>query len=94
MDVNGARVAREGVAPDPLEQLVAREHEPAMVEQLPEQIELLGCEVYGAASDGNAVRGWIDEKVAHLDGAVADALRCASQMGADAGEEFPGNEDC
>src|SRR5262245_7525264 len=42
VDVDRPSVAGEGVAPDALEQLVARQHEPAVVEQLPEQIELLG----------------------------------------------------
>src|SRR5579864_1022439 len=42
--VNGSRVAGEGVAPDPLEQLVARQDEPTVVEQFPEEIELLRCE--------------------------------------------------
>src|SRR5918996_3139280 len=41
VDVDGSRVAREGVAPDPLEQLVAGEHEAVVVEELPEQVELL-----------------------------------------------------
>src|SRR5688572_92505 len=40
--VHRARVAREGVAPDALEQLVPRQDETAVVEQLPEQVELLG----------------------------------------------------
>src|SRR5919201_195879 len=39
--VDGARVAGEGVPPDALQQLVAREHEPLVVEELPEQVELL-----------------------------------------------------
>src|SRR5918997_3131807 len=39
--VHRARVAGERVSPDALEQLVARQDEPAMVEQLPEQVELL-----------------------------------------------------
>src|SRR5438067_3361615 len=41
VDVHGARVPGERVAPDALEQLVAREDETAVVEQLPEQVELL-----------------------------------------------------
>ena len=45
VDVDRARVARERVAPDPLEQLVARQHEAAVVEQLPEQVELLRREL-------------------------------------------------
>src|SRR6185437_16999960 len=41
VDVDRARVAGERVAPDPLQQLVARQHEAVVVEQLPEQVELL-----------------------------------------------------
>src|SRR5438034_9958637 len=39
VDVHRAGVSREGVPPDTLEQLVAREHEAAMVEQFPEEVE-------------------------------------------------------
>src|SRR3954469_1215183 len=46
VDVDRARVAGEGVAPDALEQLVARQDEPAVVEELPEQVELLGRELH------------------------------------------------
>ncbi len=41
MHIDGARVTRERVAPHALEELVAREHEAAVVEELPEQIEFL-----------------------------------------------------
>src|SRR4029077_20773402 len=47
--VDRARIAGERVAPDALEQLVARQHEPAVVEQLPEQVEFLGGELHGRA---------------------------------------------
>src|SRR5262249_31004283 len=40
VNVDRAGVAGERVPPDALEQLVAGEHEPAVVEQLPEQVEL------------------------------------------------------
>src|SRR6266576_1610311 len=45
VDVHGAGVAGERVTPDPLEELVPREHEPTVIEQLPQQIELLGSEL-------------------------------------------------
>src|SRR5262249_20915710 len=41
MDVDRARVARERVAPHALEELIAGEDEAAMVEELPEEVELL-----------------------------------------------------
>src|SRR6185312_9711013 len=39
VDVDSARVSGERVAPHALEQLIAREHESAVVEQLPEEVE-------------------------------------------------------
>src|SRR5207253_4310801 len=44
--VHRARVACECVAPDPLEQLVAGQHQAAMVEQLPQQVEFLRRQLY------------------------------------------------
>src|SRR5919204_3866304 len=41
VDVHGPRVPGKGVSPHALEQLIAREHEPAVVEQLPQEVELL-----------------------------------------------------
>ena len=41
MHVHRARIAGERVAPDALEQLIARQHDPAVVQQLPQQVELL-----------------------------------------------------
>src|ERR1044071_362070 len=46
VDVDRARVAGERVAPDALEQLVARQDETLVVEQLPEQVELLGRQLH------------------------------------------------
>ena len=43
--VDGARIARERVAPDALEELVAGEDEAAMIQELPEQVELLRREL-------------------------------------------------
>src|SRR5437764_7821289 len=42
VDVDGARVTCERVAPDPLEQLIAREDQALVVEELPKEVELLG----------------------------------------------------
>ena len=62
--VDRARVARERVAPDALEQLVAREHEPAMVEQLPEQVELLRRELDLLVADAHLAPAGVDREVA------------------------------
>ena len=60
VDVDGARVAREGVAPDALEQLVAREDEAAVVEQLPEEVELLRGELDLLLADANLAAPGVD----------------------------------
>ena len=64
VDVDGARVAGEGVAPDALEQLVAREHEAAVVEQLPEQVELLRRELDLLLADAHLAAAGVDRQVA------------------------------
>src|SRR2546423_8507097 len=45
VDVHCSRVSGEGVAPDAFEQLVTSQHESAMVEQFPEEVELLRCKL-------------------------------------------------
>src|SRR4051812_36898724 len=45
VDVDRARVTRKGVPPDTLEELIARENETTVVEELPEQVELLRREL-------------------------------------------------
>src|SRR5919197_4123237 len=62
--VDGPRVAREGVAPDALQELVAREDESAVVEELPEQVELLGRELDLLVSDPNLAPTRVDQQVA------------------------------
>src|ERR1700751_2926462 len=52
VDVDGAGIAGERVPPDPLEQLVAREDQPLVIEQLPEEVELLGREPDLLVADG------------------------------------------
>ena len=76
MHVDRARVAGERVAPDALEQLVAREHEPAVVEQLPEQVELLRRELDLAVADHRLAAAGVDHEVAvaNLLALVAAAL--------------------
>src|SRR4051794_8304038 len=67
VDVDGARVARERVAPDALEELVAGEHEAAMVEQLPEEVELLRRELHLVVADAHLAPPGVDVQVAVLD---------------------------
>src|SRR5438093_2553343 len=74
--VDGARVAGERVAPDPLEQLVARQHEAAVVEQLPEQVELLRRQLDLLLDDPHLASAGVDRELPVLDdGALALAPR-------------------
>src|SRR5688572_396821 len=63
MHVDGARVAGKRVAPDALEQLVAREYEAFVVEQLPEQVELLGRELDLLLADLHLAAAGVDREL-------------------------------
>ena len=82
MDVDGAGVAGERVAPDALEQLVARQHEPAVVEQLPEEVELLGRELHLLAGDPRLAPAGVDAQVAVLDHLGLEVAPLAARRGA------------
>src|ERR1700751_1007976 len=69
VDVDRPRIAREGVAPHALEQLVAREHEAAVVEQLPEEVELLRCQADLLVPDVALAAAGIEDEVAVLEDA-------------------------
>src|SRR5512133_172127 len=75
MHVDGPRVAGERVAPHPLQELVAGQHDAPMVEELPEQVELLGRQLDLLLTDVNFAPAGI-----HLEVAVANlgALRVAA----------------
>src|SRR5262245_2559683 len=64
VDVHRARVPRERIAPDALEQLVSREHDPAMVEQLPEQVELLRRQLDLRVADLHLTAAGVDDELA------------------------------
>src|SRR6476660_8638499 len=63
MDVDRARVSREGVTPDALEQLIPRQHETAMVEQLPQEIELLRSQLNLVLADAHFAPARVDFQV-------------------------------
>src|SRR5205823_3526921 len=74
--VDGPRVAGEGVAPDALQELVAREDETAVVEELPEQVELLGRELDLLLADAHLAATRVHGQVAVPDlGALAGLAR-------------------
>src|SRR5581483_9217803 len=92
VDVHRPRVAGEGVAPHTLEQLVAREHEAAVVEQLPEEVELLRRELDLLVGDVHLAPAGVDVEVAVLDRlalAVAPLRRRTAQHRPDARDELP-----
>ena len=64
VDVDGTGVAGERVSPHPLEELVAGEDEAAVVEELPEQVELLRCELDLGAGDLRFPPAGVDREVA------------------------------
>ncbi len=91
MDVHGARVAGKGVAPDALEQLVAGQHEAAVVEQLPEEVEFLGRELNLLVADLYLSPPGVDHQVTMLQhgalgllpfrrGAPEDGLHARDQL--------------
>src|SRR3712207_5387085 len=71
--VHRARVARERVAPHPFEELVARQHEPAVVEELPQEIELLGGELHRLPAHRHLAAPCVDAQVAVLEGGLGRA---------------------
>ena len=67
MHVDRSRIARERVPPDALEQLVAREDDPAMIEQLPEEVELLRREPDLLVTDVDLALPGVDGELAVLE---------------------------
>src|SRR5262249_6770862 len=90
--VDGACVTRERVAPYALQELVAGEHDPAMIEQLPEEVELLGGEPDLLVADVDLALPGVDRElaVAKLRALALASLRsCAAEHALDAGDELP-----
>src|SRR5215218_3866394 len=91
VDVHRAGIAGERVPPDALEQLVARQHEAAVVEQLPEQVELLRRELDLLVAHLALAAAGVDREVAmveHLGLRVAPLRGRAPQNGLDARDEL------
>src|SRR6476469_8219992 len=91
--VDRSRIARERVAPHPLQQLVTRQHQAAVVEQLPQQVELLGRQLYLLAADRHLATAGVDPDGAvlhHRLGRTSALLRVggAAQDRLDAGHQL------
>src|SRR6266446_6275004 len=91
MHVDRARIAGKGVTPDPFEQLVARQDEPAMIEQLPEQVELLRRELDLLITDMHLTPARVDVQITVLNRlvlALAPLGRGATEDRADPRDEL------
>lgn len=71
MDVNGARLAVEFVAPDEIKQLVAGEDDVGMVGQGQQQVKLFGPQHDPLPGDGDFTTGRVNLDVADLPRFVA-----------------------
>src|SRR5690349_340919 len=67
VNVDGPGVAGERVTPDPLQELVASQHDAAMVEKLPEQVELLRRQLDLLVADVDLAPAGINVQVAVAD---------------------------
>ena len=93
VDVDGARFAAEGVAPDEGEQLLAGHGDAFVLGEREEQVELFGAEVEGAVFEGGFASLTVERKGAdlHFGAGALDAVG-AAQDGLDAGDELFGVE--
>src|SRR5262249_47538855 len=95
VDVHGAGVAGERVAPHALEQLVPRQHEPAVVEQLPEEVELLRRELDLVAGHAHLAATGVDDEIAVLEDSALELTafrRRPAEDRLDAGDKLAGVE--
>ena len=91
--VDRARAARVGHAPDPVEQLVPRDDDPGILEQVREQVELAAGELDGLARDGDLARLPVEHDVAELQGRGGGRRRIdAAQHGLDPRRELARRE--
>src|SRR5690242_792061 len=75
MHGNGASIAEEFVAPDRIEQLLAREYLTRMLSEKVQQIELFGGQFDWLVVLRNAALARIDHQQSHMQGIVADRRR-------------------
>lgn len=93
VDVDGAGIAVEVVAPDEVEELVAGHDAVGVVDEGEEEVELFGAEFDGGAVDSDFVAVGVDGEVGELalgGGCGWCGGRGAAEDGFDAGDEFTG----
>jgi hypothetical protein len=75
VDVDGAGVGRERVAPDPFEDLVPGENQAAVADQVAEELELAGGELDRATLEDDLVAGRVDGEVAQVLGCEVGSVK-------------------
>src|SRR6266508_4470527 len=84
-------VGREGVAPDPLEDLVAGQRQAAVADQVAEQLELAGGELHRPPFEADLVAGRVDREAAQVHGRLGAGLGLrlgAAEHRLDAGDQL------
>ena len=92
MDVDRARAARIAHPPDPVEQLVARDDDAGVLDQVGEQVELLAGQLDRLAGHVHLARLRIERDVAELEHLGARRRAGAPEDGLDAGGELARRE--
>jgi hypothetical protein len=95
VDVDGAGVGGERVAPDSFEDLVSGEDQPAVADQVAEQVELAGGEVDRAAFEGDLVAGRVHGEAAEVQWGLWAGLGGGlgpAEDGLDPGHQLAGGE--
>ena len=87
-DVDGDGAAVAVAAPDELEQVLAAEHLPWMLDEHLEQLELAGGHPHRPAGDAHLVRGEVDLEPAEAEPRRGAACAGAAQDRLDAGDDL------
>jgi hypothetical protein len=95
VDVDGAGVGGERVAPDPFQDLVAGEDQAPVADQVAEQLELTGGELHRAALEDDLVAGRVDGEAAQVERGLGTGFGFgvgAAQDRLDPGDQLAGRE--
>jgi hypothetical protein len=92
VDVDRARPARIALAPDAIEQTLAVEHEPRVLQEVREQVELPGRQLHRRAGHGRDPAAPIELDVPEREAFLLERRLGAAQHRLDAGDELSGRE--